>query len=92
MASGADQNIANNRGETALALAESIQPDQQQNFINALTGKYISEDPNSALMNLASHTNQIRNRPISSSIPKAIHVVPDTSAVRTYTIGKSKEN
>jgi hypothetical protein len=88
MASGADQNIANNRGETALALAESIQPDPQQNFINALTGKYISEDPNSALMNLASHTNQIRNRPISSSIPKAIHVVPDTSAVRTYTIGK----
>ncbi|CAF2152711.1 unnamed protein product [Rotaria magnacalcarata] len=33
---GADQNIANNRGETAFAIAEHLQPDQQQNFIDAL--------------------------------------------------------
>jgi hypothetical protein len=38
---GADQNIANNRGETPLTLAEYLQPDQQQSFINVLTSKYI---------------------------------------------------
>ncbi|CAF0833713.1 unnamed protein product [Rotaria sordida] len=36
VANGADQNIANNRGETAFAIAEHLQPDQQQNFIDAL--------------------------------------------------------
>ncbi|CAF4466895.1 unnamed protein product [Rotaria socialis] len=33
---GADQNIANNRGETAFAIAEHLQPEQQQSFIDAL--------------------------------------------------------
>ena len=40
MANGADQNIINNRGETALSIAEYLQPDQQQNFLNVLTSKY----------------------------------------------------
>jgi hypothetical protein len=40
IAHGADQNIINNRGETAAAIAEYLQPDQQQNFINALARKY----------------------------------------------------
>jgi hypothetical protein len=41
VAHGADRNIANNRGETAASIAESLQPDQQQNFINALVRTYI---------------------------------------------------
>ncbi|CAF4544182.1 unnamed protein product [Rotaria sp. Silwood1] len=36
LAKGANQNIANNRGETAFAIAEHLQPDQKQNFIDAL--------------------------------------------------------
>jgi hypothetical protein len=43
---GADQNIANNRGETPLTLAEYLQPDQQQSFINVLTSKYIISKEN----------------------------------------------
>ncbi len=37
---GADQNLANNRGETALGLAEYLQTDQKQSFINVLMRKY----------------------------------------------------
>ncbi|CAF4114841.1 unnamed protein product [Rotaria magnacalcarata] len=40
---GADQNIANNRGETAFAIAEHLQPDQQQNFIDALIPPELNE-------------------------------------------------
>jgi ankyrin repeat protein len=40
IANSADPNIINNRGETAVAIAEHLQSDQQQNFINALAGKY----------------------------------------------------
>ncbi len=40
IANSADPNIVNNRGETAVAIAEHLQSDQQQNFINALAGKY----------------------------------------------------
>ena len=36
---GADQNIANNRGETPIAIAEYLQPDQQQSFLNVLVRK-----------------------------------------------------
>ncbi|CAF1498963.1 unnamed protein product, partial [Adineta ricciae] len=36
VAHGADQNLANNRGETALTIAEYLPVDQQQIFINAL--------------------------------------------------------
>jgi ankyrin repeat protein len=41
VANGADPNIANNRGETATDIAEFVQADQQQNFINALLRKDI---------------------------------------------------
>ena len=37
---GADPNVTNNRGETALALTEHLQPDQRQSFINALVRKF----------------------------------------------------
>jgi len=33
---GADQNMANNRGETPMAIAEYLPADQQQTFLNAL--------------------------------------------------------
>ena len=36
---GADQNIANNRGETPITIAEYLQPDQQQSFLNILVRK-----------------------------------------------------
>jgi hypothetical protein len=39
IANGADSNKVNNRGETPVAIAEYLQPDQQQNFINALARK-----------------------------------------------------
>ncbi len=42
VARGADCNLANNRGETATSIAEYLQPDQQQHFINALMRKYRS--------------------------------------------------
>ncbi len=37
---GADQNLANNRGETAIGLAEYLQADQKQAFMNVLVRKY----------------------------------------------------
>jgi ankyrin repeat protein len=40
IANGANPHIANNRGETALNITELLQPDQKENFINALIGKY----------------------------------------------------
>ncbi|CAF2772833.1 unnamed protein product [Rotaria sp. Silwood2] len=42
VAHGADQNIANNRGETAFAIAEHLQSDQQQNFMDALIRNAVS--------------------------------------------------
>ena len=36
---GANQNLANNRGETAIGLAEYLQPDQKQSFMNVLIRK-----------------------------------------------------
>jgi hypothetical protein len=41
---GADQNMANNRGETPLSIAEYLQTDQKQSFINVLVRKYICEE------------------------------------------------
>jgi len=41
VANGADPNIENNRGETATDIAEFLQADQRQNFINALLRKDI---------------------------------------------------
>lgn len=38
---GADQNIANNRGETAFAIAEQLPLNQQQTFMDALVRKYL---------------------------------------------------
>ena len=40
VANGANYTIANNRGETAIAIAQSLQPDQQENFLNALVRKF----------------------------------------------------
>jgi hypothetical protein len=40
IAKGANQNIVNNRGETAMDIARLLQADQQQNFINVLLRKY----------------------------------------------------
>ncbi len=40
---GADQNLANNRGETAMGLAEYLQADQKQSFITVLMRKYSFE-------------------------------------------------
>lgn len=37
---GADQNLANNRGETAMSIADYLQTDQKQSFINVLVRKY----------------------------------------------------
>ena len=39
IANGADPNKVNNRGETPISIAEYLQPDQQQNFIDALARK-----------------------------------------------------
>ena len=36
IANSADPNIANNRGETAAAIARYLPSDQQENFVNAL--------------------------------------------------------
>lgn len=36
---GADQNLANNRGETAIGLVEYLQADQKQSFVNVLSRK-----------------------------------------------------
>ncbi|CAF5211184.1 unnamed protein product, partial [Rotaria magnacalcarata] len=33
---GADKNLINNRGETPIVIAEYLQPDQRQSFINVL--------------------------------------------------------
>lgn len=33
---GANQNLANNRGETPIGLAEYLQTDQRQSFVNVL--------------------------------------------------------
>lgn len=41
LANGADPNLQNNRGETAISIAEFLQPDQKQNFLNILLRKYI---------------------------------------------------
>ena len=38
---GADQNAANNRGETPMAIADYLQADQQQAFLNVLLRKYV---------------------------------------------------
>jgi hypothetical protein len=37
---GADLNLANNRGETAIGIAEYLPTDQKQSFINVLVRKY----------------------------------------------------
>ena len=37
---GANLNLANNRGETAMGIAEYLPVDQRQAFINVLTRKY----------------------------------------------------
>jgi len=37
---GADPNLANNRGETAMSIAEYLQTDEKQSFINVLIRKY----------------------------------------------------
>lgn len=42
LANGADPNLANNRGETATSIAEFLQPDQQQDFLNILHRKYLN--------------------------------------------------
>lgn len=65
LANGADPNITNNRGETARNIAEFIQPDQQQNFINALMRKF------SILIVLAFKSNNSRNRNKSYSSSEA---------------------
>ena len=36
LANGADPNIANNRGETAITIAKSLPSEHQENFLNAL--------------------------------------------------------
>lgn len=40
IANSADPNITNNRGETAINIAEYLQPDQKQDFINVLIRTY----------------------------------------------------
>jgi hypothetical protein len=40
---GADQNLANSRGETAMSLVEYLQADQKQSFLNVLIRKYSFE-------------------------------------------------
>ncbi|CAF3992242.1 unnamed protein product, partial [Adineta steineri] len=52
IANGANQNIANNRYETALSIAEQIHPDQRQNFMNIL----VDSPPTTSLK---SHTSTI---------------------------------
>lgn len=42
---GADQHVANNRGETPMTIAEYLQPDQQQIFISFLRSKSPIERP-----------------------------------------------
>jgi len=37
---GADLNLTNNRGETAIGIAEYLPIDQKQSFINVLVRKY----------------------------------------------------
>ncbi len=37
---GADPNLANNRGETPMSIAEYLQTDEKQSFINVLIRKY----------------------------------------------------
>ena len=39
MSHGADQHFVNNRGETPATIAEYLPPEQQQLFVNILTGK-----------------------------------------------------
>ena len=41
IAHGADQNMANSLGETPMTIAEHLQPDQQQSFVNVLVRKYL---------------------------------------------------
>ncbi|CAF1229518.1 unnamed protein product [Adineta steineri] len=52
IANGANQNIANNRYETALSIAEQIHPDQRPNFMNIL----VDTPPTTSLK---SHTSTI---------------------------------
>lgn len=66
VAHGADQNLANNRGETPLTIAEYLPIDQQQIFINALIGitsrNYFCIFINSCfLRNTADHTIEVAN-------------------------------